>query len=321
MSHLLLTSIPLPWLVSDLVINGLALWGLLFLVSRSERPVPLLLEVAALSLLYAAVFENAAVARGNYIYGRSLFMIGDVPAAVPFEEIMILVMGLAMLRKAGMPVWSRPLITGLFGMLQDFSLDPIATRQIFTVNGLTSGRWTWLPDGGPVNILHIPVYNFSGWQMIMTYGGLCLLVGRAMYRRSGYSARTGLIYPLAAALVAVILIHTPLSMFALWLWPFFDKGHDSEWGMMGFWIVLSLVIIVCCWSRRRGGGLSWAEDWPFFAIPGLWHLFDITSACVAGIYGSLPLMVSISVAHMLLLAGFFRHPRQLAQGRTERGAV
>ncbi len=309
MSHLLLTSIPMPWLVSDLVINALALWGLLFLVARSDRPVPLLLEVAALTLLYAAVFENAAVARGNYIYGRSLFMFGDVPASVPFEEIIILVMGLAMLGKAGMPVWTRPLVTGLFGILQDFTLDPIATRQVFTVNGLTSGRWTWLPDGGPVNILHIPVYNFSGWQMIMTYGGLCLLVGRAVYRRSGYARCTGLVYPFLAALAAVVLIHTPLSTFALWLWPFFDKGHDSEWVMLGFWVALSLVLIIWAWRRREGAGLDWAEDWPFFAIPGLWHLFDIVSAVVAGISGILPLMLAASVAHMLLLAAFFRPVR------------
>lgn len=313
MSHLLLTAIPLPWLVSDLVINALALWGLLFLVSRAERPVPLLLEVAALTLLYAAVFENAAVARGNYIYGRSLFMFGDVPAAVPFEEIMILVMGLAMLGKAGMPVWTRPVITGLFGILQDFSLDPIATRQVFTVNGLTSGRWTWLPDGGPVNILHIPVYNFSGWQMIMTYGGLSLLVGRAWYRRSGYAGRIGLVYPFIAALAAVVLIHTPLSMFALWLWPFFNQGYDSEWAMLGLWVALSLVLIAGWWPRRRGQGLDWAVDWPFFAIPVLWHVFDIASACVAGIYASLPLMLAATVAHMLLLAMFFRPP-QLASG-------
>jgi hypothetical protein len=308
MSHLLHTAVPVPWLVSDLVINALAFWGLLFMVSRSERPVQLLLELAALSLLYAAVFENGAVARGNYIYGRSLFMMGDVPAAVPFEEIMILLMGLEMLRKAGMPLWTRPLITGLFGILQDLTLDPIATRQIFTVNGLTSGRWTWLPDGGPVNILHIPVYNFSGWQMIMTYGGFCLLAGRAIYRRSGYSRRTGLIYPFLAALAAVILIHTPLSTFALWLWPFFDKGHDSEWVMLGFWVAISLVAIAFSWPRRRGPGLQWAADWPLFAIPALWHLFDITSAYVAGINTILPLMLAAAAAHLLLLGAFFRPP-------------
>lgn len=313
MSHLLLTSVPMPWLVSDLVINALALWGLLFLVSRSERPVPLLLEVAALSLLYAAVFENAAVARGNYIYGRSLFMFGDVPASVPFEEIMILVMGLAMLGKAGMPVWTRPFITGLFGILQDLTLDPIATRQVFTVNGLTSGRWTWLPDGGPVNILHIPVYNFSGWQMIMTYGAICLLVGRALYRRSGFGCKTGLIYPFIAALVAVVLIHTPISMLALWLWPFFAQGGNSEWVMLGFWVALSLVLIAGTWPRRQGAGLSWAADWPFFAIPLLWHLFDIASAWVEGIGGILPLMLAATVAHMLLLAAFFRPVRQVVE--------
>jgi hypothetical protein len=316
MSHLLLTAIPMPWLVSDLVINALALWGLLFLVSRAERPVPLLLEVAALALLYAAVFENAAVARGNYIYGRSLFMFGDVPAAVPFEEIMILVMGLAMLRKAGMPVWTRPFIAGLFGVLQDFSLDPIATRQVFTVNGLTSGRWTWLingqPDGGPVNILHIPVYNFSGWQMIMTYGAVLLLLGRAWYRRSGYSVRVGLVYPFLAALAAVVLIHSPVSMFALWGWPFFAQGGNSEWLMLGFWVALSLVLIFWSWPRRRGEGLSWVADWPFFVIPLLLHLFDIASAWVEGIGGILLVMLAATVAHMLLLIIFFRRPRQLA---------
>jgi len=54
-------------------------------------------------------------------------------------------------------------------MLQDFSLDPLTVRQVHTVNGLTSGRWTWLLSHGVANIYNVPIYNFSGWMLIMLY--------------------------------------------------------------------------------------------------------------------------------------------------------
>jgi hypothetical protein len=59
----------------------------------------------------------------------------------------------------------------LVGMLQDFSLDPLAIRQVHTVAGVTSGRWNWLIDPATTpNILGVPEFNFPGWMLIMLYG-------------------------------------------------------------------------------------------------------------------------------------------------------
>ena len=86
-----------------------------------------------------------------------------------------------LLEKMEIPAWCKPFIVGLFGMLQDFSLDPYTVRQVFTVDGLTSGRWTWLAaPPGMVNIYNVPVYNFPGWMLIMLYASVFFLLGRAV---------------------------------------------------------------------------------------------------------------------------------------------
>ena len=102
------------------------------------------LELFAFVFLYASVYENAAIVMGLYSYGRSLVTIGFVPASVPLIEAGVLITGFWFLEKTSVPKWAWAPIIGLFGMLQDFSLDPLAIRQVHTAGTVTSGRWNWL---------------------------------------------------------------------------------------------------------------------------------------------------------------------------------
>ncbi len=146
LSYIFIEPIPLDWLIQDIIAILLALFVVAFIIRREKRPIVVILEMFAFVFLYASIYENAAIVMGLYSYGRSLVMIGFVPASVPLIEACVLITGIWFLEKTSLPKWAWAPIVGLFGMLQDFSLDPLAIRQIHTVGDVTSGRWKWLID-------------------------------------------------------------------------------------------------------------------------------------------------------------------------------
>lgn len=212
MSSALETAVPLDWLIADVLTLIVCLWTMTILLTRTRHPVPLVLEAFGFVFLYAGVFENFAVVQGWYTYGRALLMFGDVPLSVPLIEVTVFLLGLHMLERARLPFWSHPVILGLFAMLQDFSLDPVAVRQVHEAAGKTSGRWTWLIDPGAVaNIYRVPVYNFPGWMLIMAYAAVFVLIGRWWFRRSGYHPVVAVVYPILASVLALLAMGSPLS--------------------------------------------------------------------------------------------------------------
>ena len=305
MQYLFQNQIPIPWLLADLLTLFVSLWLLVFVIKRSKYPVVILLEAFAFVFLYASIFENFAVVQGWYVYGRSLLMIGDVPLSVPLIEVSVLVTGLWLLEKMHIPEWCKPFIVGLFGMLQDFSLDPIAVRQIFNSQQVTSGRWTWLIEPWMVNIYDIPVYNFPGWMLIMLYASIFILLGRWWFKRSGYKPVVGYIYPFVSIFLALIAMVSPLSQFLLWLAPFGTKGSNAEWIMLAFHLGFPLILLAIFWRGRMKYSLTLKDDYPILAIPVIFHISDILFTLSNGSYNVLWLVLLSSIVHLTLLALVF----------------
>jgi hypothetical protein len=314
MEYFLSHPIPLPWFLADVTTLVLSLVLFVYAIRHSRHPVTVVLEAFGFVFLYAGVFENFAVVQGWYQYGRSLLMFGDVPLSVPLIELDVFLAGLLLMEKMRLPGWSQPILLGFFGMLQDFSLDPLAVRQIFTVGGETTGRWTWLLEPGMVNIYNIPVYNFPGWMLIMLYGGIWVLLGRWWHRRSGYHPAVGVAYPLLAFLMAFLTMVSPLSQMLLWLAPFFGKGGVSEWVMLGFHLGLPLLLLVFLWRGRMTAAVSLRKDWPILAVPTLFHLTDIYWTVAGGHTGILWLVLLSSLFHLLLLAVVYFRGRSVPTG-------
>jgi hypothetical protein len=296
---------PVPWLLADILTILVTFLVVLYIVRRSKHPVVVLLECFGFVFLYATIYENFAVVQGWYVYGRSLLMVGDVPLSVPLIEMDVMVTGLWLLEKMEIPEWCKPFIVGLFGMLQDFSLDPLTVRQVFTVNGLTSGRWTWLLPQGAVNIYHVPVYNFSGWMLIMLFASAYYLIGRGWFRRSGYKPVVGYAYPLLATLMALLTLVSPLSQFLLWLAPFFAKGSNAEWVMLAFHLILPVVLLAVFWRGRMKSSLGLKSDLPIFAVIVLFHLSDILFTIAGGYTTILWLVLLVSGVHFVLLGWIY----------------
>lgn len=311
MQYLFDTPIPVPWLLADLLTLLVTLVVFVFVVRKSKHPVAILLESFAFVFLYASVYENFAVVQGWYVYGHALLMVGDVPLSVPLLEVDVLVTILWLLEKMEIPVWCKPFIAGLFGTLQDFSLDPYTVRQVFTVNSLTSGRWTWLLPQGAVNIYGVPVYNFPGWTLIMFYATIFILFGRWWYKRSGYRPVVGYLYPFLMIFLALLAMVSPLSQFLLWLGPFFSKGSDSEWIMLSVHLLLPMILLAVFWRGRMKYPVTLKEDLPIFAVIGIFHLSDILFTIAGGYNDILWLILLASAIHWALLVWIFLAGRKV----------
>jgi hypothetical protein len=282
LEYIFLEPFPLDWLVQDILAILLAVFVLAFIIRREKHPVVVILEMFAFVFIYASIYENAAIVMGLYSYGRSLVMIGFVPASVPLIEACVLITGIWFLEKTSVPKWAWAPIIGLFGMLQDFSLDPLAIRQIHSVGGVTSGRWNWLIDPASApDILGIPVFNFPGWMLIMLYGTICLLVGRWFYKKSGYRPLVGSIYPFITMFTALLLMISPISRLLLWLEPFFEKGQPIEWVMLAFHLIIPTALLIFLWRGRMNNRFT-RLDLPIFIVPIALHLLDIVFTILGG---------------------------------------
>jgi hypothetical protein len=225
----------------------------------------------------------------------------------------VLITGIWFLEKTSVPKWAWAPIVGLFGMLQDFSLDPLAIRQIHIIGDVTSGRWNWLinPATEP-NILGIPVFNFPGWMLIMLYGTICLLVGRWWYKKSGYRPLVGCIYPFIAMFAALLLMISPISQLLLWLAPFFEKGQPIEWVMLAFHLVVPTALLIFLWRGRMNTRFTVA-DLPIFIIPIALHLSDIIFTILGGFIEILWMVLLASAVQSALLVFAWLYNRRAAK--------
>lgn len=311
LDYIFLEPFPWTWLVQDIIALLLSLLVLAFIVKRNKHPVVLILEAFAFVFLYASIYENAAIVMGLYSYGRSLVMIGFVPVSVPLIEVCVLITGFWFLEKTSLPDWVKPPIIGLFGMLQGFSLDPLAIRQINTVGEVISGRWNWLIASTDVNILKIPVFNFPGWMLIMLYGSTCLLIGRWWYRKSGYRKIVGIVYPFISMIASLLLMISPISNLLLWLGPIFQKGSSVEWIMLAFHLIVPTALLIFLWRGRMTKSFT-VDDLPVFIVPTVLHISDILFTLIGGYSEILWIVLLASFAQTAFLIYAYLNNRRLA---------
>ena len=312
LEYIFIESLPWTWLVEDVIVLALTIVLLAAIIKREAHPVPRVLEVFAFVFVYAATYENAAGVMGLYDFGRSYIMIGSVPVSVPLIEILVLVTGFWLLDKTTLPDWTKPFIIGLFGMLQDFSLDPLAIRQVNDLGYRISGRWNWFIQATDPNILDVPVFNFPGWMLIMVYSAACLLLGRWWYRKSGYKRFVGYCYPFITMFAAFLLMISPASCFLLWLAPIFEKASQSEWIMLGFHFAFPTILLIVLWRGKMKAKYS-REDLPVFLIPIVLHLSDILFTIIGGYIEIFWFVILASVVHIALLTLFFIRGQQVSK--------
>jgi len=299
------------WVIQDIIVIILAVITVQFIIRKEEHPGPVILEFVCFVFLNAAVFENFATLMGWYGYGRSVLMLFNVPLSVPILEYLVVYSSLRILNSMQIRTWCKPIIVGVFGMLADLSLDPLAVRQIFETKERTIGRWTWVFEPGAVNIFSIPVYNFSGWVLLCGYAAAFILLGRWWYRKSDFKFAVGYLYPVLGMLAALGILVTPLSNFLLWLQPFMQKGSVSEWIMMAFYLCMAAALLAVFWRGRMLRKLSFKDDLPIFLVFTVSHISNIIFALIGGFYEILWLQILAAVVQLGLIFLIYMRGRGL----------
>jgi len=281
------------WVIQDIIIILLGVITLAYIVKNEKRPIPIILEMFAFIFLYASLYENFATVIGLYGYGRSIAMIFNVPLTVPLIEFLFVYVSIRMARKMKLKTWMIPLFAGVFGVLADLTLDPLALSQVADTSAGTIGRWTWYIGKTDVNVFGVPIYNFTGWMILCGYAAAFILLGRYWYKKSGYKGWVGIAYPFLCFLAAFVVMMSPVSGFLVYLSPFFNKGGFTELIMLGLCFII-LVVILVYWRGRMKEKLVLAKDYPVLLIFGIFHLSNIIFTIIGGRFDillfSLPFM-------------------------------
>jgi hypothetical protein len=288
------------WLMQDMVVLVLSIATGFFIIKHEPRPAAILMEMLAFVFFYALVYENFATLAGYYHYGRSLLMVGNVPVSIGFLEWLVVYASLRMLAAAKIPVWLRPFIVGLCGVLQDATIDPVAVRQV--AGGI--GRWSWREGPDWAVYLAVPVFNFAGWFFLTGFAAAMILLGRAAHRKLGYGVVAGYVYPVVAMIAALVLLTSPLMYPFLWLAPKAEFGSPHEWYALAIWLSAgAAALAVWRWRMRRA--LSLRADWPVLAIPAILHLADIVGALAGGFHDVLVNEFAVTAVHLGIVGAAF----------------
>ncbi len=306
-----ITLVP-AWIIQDILVLIIATLMIFYIIDNEERPKIVLMQFISFVFFYAAAFENVAVFMGSigkegfYSYGRSILMIFNVPITVPIIEFLIVYSTLRVLKTINIPSWTKPFITGLTAMIFDFSLDPVAVKQIFQTSEGIIGRWSYYPIPGEPVIYGEPVMNFTGWIYIAGYWTTFILIGEWWHKKKGYSKLIGYLYPVLASILSLVCLVSPISNFFNYMGPFFTRTSNMQWVMLVSLSVISLGILVLAfvkfWDRRFVSSLNYRKDFPimftFLGFPLINTLF-----CVIG--GYMEVLWLVVLAELLLLLGWY----------------
>ncbi len=305
-----ITLVPV-WLIQDILVLIIATLMIFYIINNEQRPKIVLMQFIGFVFFYAAAFENVAVSmglmgnEGFYAYGRSILMIFNIPLTVPIIEFLIVYSTLRVLKTINIPSWTKPFITGLSAMIFDFSLDPVAVKQIFQTSEGIIGRWSYYPIPGEPVIYGEPVMNFTGWIYIAGYWTTFILIGEWWHKKKGYNNLIGYLYPILASILSLVCLVSPLSNLFNFMGPFFPRTSNMQWVML---IALSVITVgvlllafVKFWDRRFVRSLNYRKDFPimftFLGIPLVNTIF-----CIIGGYTQVLWLVVL--AELLLLLGW-----------------
>ncbi len=314
---LLFTFIP-EWVIQDAIVLIVSLMVIVFIIKNEEHPEVFLLEFFCFCVLYAAIYENFATLMGWYRYGQSLIMIFNVPITVPIVEYLVVYASLRLVKHMKFPTWCKPFLVGFMGMLFDFTLDPVALKQVFATDAGLIGRWTWFISATDVNIYGDPVYNFSGWFLLCGYAAMFLMLGRHWYKKSNYKRSVGYGYPVLMMVCSLLLLCTPpASQFLLWLAPVLSKGSFGEWIMLGVWVTVPTLLLVGYWRGRMTSRISLRGEYPIFLVLIGFHVSDIIFTLIGGFYEILWIEFLFSAIQSFLVVLIYLKSKQSETGHIQ----
>ncbi len=288
-------STPLSWFVYELLAATLFIAVLLDLKGKKVRTIEYLGFI-----LYGILFENLGVISNVYDYSLHRFLLaGVVPLTIPIFEATIFYIATKFGEETKSPWWVVPFIAAFFGMMQDFTLDPVAVADLHSFGTITEGRWNWrnVYDG---SFFGIPYFNFTGWFSIMFFYTLFVSYGRRWYKND---LKKAIPYILISAIMGVITIISPLNLFLLFAYPLFPiYGQIVPELVMLIIVGLTTTYIVI--KNVKGKFKSKIV----VVVPILLHALDVVIALSLGVWNIALTIVLISAIHLIYLRNKMVNP-------------
>ncbi len=231
--------------------------------------------------IYGIIFENIGVAVGIYHYSlERFFLAGVVPLEIPLLEAVIFYVGMMFAEKIGLPDKIRPFFTGIFGMIVDAGIDPVAVSDQYLINGVMEGRWTWQNFYSGM-FYGIPYFNFTGWFALMFYYSLIVILGRRYLQKHEYKLQFGILYIIIAIFLSDLLIVSPITNLMLFASPLPIYGRMiPEIITLSIVTIISIVLIAYYWEKTT---ISFNKDlYIMWFIPFVIHGYNILTALIIG---------------------------------------
>ncbi len=282
-------------------------------------------------MLGAAIFENVGtnVVHTYYYDFRRIIMVGGVPLEILLLEASIWYAAFNLAKKLNLPVWAIPFVVGLFGSVQDMTIDPAAVFDRVALpqtvadsinlthpgalgNGIMSGQWNWTDPGYEGGFFGIPFYNYSGWMYLMFYYTVYAMVGDWLYRKLPSSLSwIGNLYPFIAGIIQAFSFGNPLGRFLL-----FGKIDPSQSTLTSELLILCLnfafAIALLIAFRKKMKPMDLKQDGLIlFAIPVILHIYDIVYAFARGTTVAYVPVLVVSAIHFAYLFLLIRQNRKL----------
>lgn len=314
---------PVSWFITELFA-----WVIFFVTiqhaTKQEDSFLRILELFGF-ILGAAIFENVGtnVVHTYYYDVRRIMMVGGVPLEILLLEASIWYAAFNLVRKLHVPFWAIPFIVGLFGSVQDMTIDPAAVFDTFPLaptvadavnqthpgalgSGIMSGQWNWTNPGYDGGFFGIPFYNYSGWMYLMVFYTIWAMLGRWLYTKTGSKPIIGYLYPFVAGVLQAFSFSNPVSRFLLFgsIDPF-QSTYMSELLLLIFNYTFATVLIIVFWKRMQKIDLK-ADGLIFLGIPIILHLFDIVYAFARGTSVAYIPVIVVSAIHFGYLFLLFR---------------
>lgn len=192
-----------------LVFYALSTIELLFSLSKEKKLMyASLLFTGLITLFIEVIGVNTGFPFGSYQYTDTLgFLVWGVPVTIAFAWVGVIVN--SMLLSTQVSKWKRAIETGLWVVVLDLILDPVALERSF---------WIWDGHGG---FYGIPATNFISWFLIGALLSLFFPLFKEKEKMSPYATR---------------LFQAMLAMFGLLAW----KAGMPELFFLAFLFILTV---------------------------------------------------------------------------------
>jgi len=274
------------------IIFELLLWGMLLIAlidAKARWGSKQTINFFVPLFIYGWVLEAAAIGIfKRYEYGTDfLVTLFDAPLCIAAGWASITYSGICIAQNYTNSHIKIALFTALWGLSIDYSMDGLAVLV---------GYWTWFPpEGVKLHYFDVPVSNFVGWFIILSFYTYFQLHWKERAIRQKLMGFDAILPALPALLISItIMINSEYERLFV----------SFPWWIMMLIFVVPVVLILLFWLTKYPA-IQASENKVPLLIAHSYHGFFLALALIVGFYGSdwrYFIAAAVAAAPMLYIA-------------------